>query len=74
MTLTTTPAPGANTGHQLRRRARGKAKQKAMEPVILERHEWRCPVALCERLHLSLHIETRGWVMDETQGAIPIFV
>jgi hypothetical protein len=45
-----------------------------MEPVILERHEWRCPVALCERLHLSLNIETRGWVMDETQGAIPIFV
>ncbi|KAF8485735.1 hypothetical protein DFH94DRAFT_153014 [Russula ochroleuca] len=63
----------ANTHHHSRRRARGKGKQKAMEPVILERHEWRCPVALCERLHLSLHIESRGWVMDETQGAIPIF-
>jgi hypothetical protein len=42
--------------------------------VILERHEWRCPVALCERLHLSLNIESRGWIMDETQGAIQIFV
>jgi hypothetical protein len=45
-----------------------------MEPVILERYEWRCPVALCERpLHLSLNVESRGWVMDETRGAIPIF-
>jgi hypothetical protein len=65
----------ANAHHHPRKRARGKGKgkQKAMEPVILERHEWRCPVALCERSHLSLHIESRGWVMDETQGAIPIF-
>jgi hypothetical protein len=67
------PALVANTGHHSRKRARGKGKQKAVEPVILERHEWRCPVALCERLHLSLNIEDRGWVMDETQGAIPIF-
>jgi hypothetical protein len=63
----------ANTHHHARRRPKVKGKQKATEPVILERHEWRCPVALCERLHLSLHIESRGWVMDETQGAIPIF-
>ena len=67
------PALVANTTHRPRRRARAKGKQKAVEPVILERHEWRCPVALCERLHLSLNIEDRGWVMDETQGAIPIF-
>lgn len=67
------PALVANNGHHSRKRARGKGKQKAVEPVILERHEWRCPVALCERLHLSLNIEDRGWVMDETQGAIPIF-
>ena len=72
-TPATPPALVANTGHHSRKRARGKGKQKAVEPVILERHEWRCPVALCERLHLSLHIEDRGWVMDETQGAIPIF-
>jgi hypothetical protein len=58
----------ANAHHYPRRRAR-----KAMEPVILERHEWRCPVTLCERSHLSLHVESRGWMMDETQGAIPIF-
>jgi len=63
----------ANTHHHPRRRPKGKGKQKAMEPVILERYEWRCPVALCERLHLSLNIESRGWVMDESQGAIPIF-
>jgi hypothetical protein len=63
----------ANTHHHTRRRPKAKGKQKVMEPVILERHEWRCPVTLCERLHLSLHIESRGWVMDETQGAIPIF-
>ena len=63
----------ANTHHHPKRRHKGKGKQKAMEPVILERYEWRCPVALCERLHLSLNIESRGWVMDETQGAIPIF-
>ena len=30
-------------------------------------------VALCGRLHLSLNIESRGWVMDETHGAIPFF-
>ena len=63
----------ANTHHHPKRRPKTKGKQKAMEPVILERHEWRCPVVSCERLHLSLHIESRGWVMDETQGAIPIF-
>jgi hypothetical protein len=74
ITSATPPAPATNTGHQLKRRARGKGKQKATEPVILERHEWRCPVALCERLHLSLNIESRGWIMDETQGAIQIFV
>lgn len=63
----------ANPYHNPKRRPKSKGKQKAMEPVILERYEWRCPVALCERLHLSLNIESRGWVMDETQGAIPIF-
>ena len=64
----------ANTHHHPKRRAKGKGKQKAMEPVILERYEWRCPVAHCERgLHLSLNIESRGWVMDETQGAVSIF-
>ncbi|KAH9973408.1 hypothetical protein BJV74DRAFT_196867 [Russula compacta] len=63
----------ANTGHHARRRPKGKGKQKAMEPVILERYEWRCPVALCGRPHSSLHIESRGWVMDETQGAIAVF-
>jgi len=67
------PAVIANTGHRSRKRARGKGKQRAVEPVILGRHEWRCPVALCERLHLSLNIEDRGWVMDEAQGAVPIF-
>ncbi|KAI0247038.1 hypothetical protein BJV78DRAFT_1157476 [Lactifluus subvellereus] len=59
--------------HRTKRRSRGKGKQKAKEPLVLERHEWRCPVTLCERLHLSLHIESQGWVMDEAQGAIPIF-
>ncbi|KAH9954344.1 hypothetical protein BC827DRAFT_1272694 [Russula dissimulans] len=63
----------ANISHQSKNRPKGKGKQKATKPVILERHEWRCPVALCERVHLSLHIESQGWVMDETQGAIPIF-
>jgi len=72
-TLAIPPSLVANTTHRPRRRARAKGKQKAVEPVVLERHEWRCPVALCERLHLSLNIEDRGWVMDETQGAIPIF-
>lgn len=62
-----------NTHHHPKRRPKAKGKQKAIEPVILERHEWRCPVVSCERLHLSLHIESRGWIMDETQGAIPIF-
>ncbi|KAI9454704.1 hypothetical protein F5148DRAFT_417825 [Russula earlei] len=66
------PALSVNTSHQFKRRSKGKGKQKAMEPV--DRYEWRCPVALCERLHLSLLIPSRGWVMDETQGAIPIFV
>ena len=71
-----TPAPIPPTSlitHQTKRRSRGKGKQKAKEPLVLERHEWRCPVTLCERLHLSLHIESQGWVMDEAQGAIPIF-
>jgi hypothetical protein len=63
----------ANPYQNRKRRPKGKGKQKVMEPLILERYEWRCPVALCERLHLSLNIESRGWVMDETQGAIPIF-
>jgi hypothetical protein len=63
----------ANTDHHPKRRAKGKGKQKAMEPVILERYEWRCPVAQCERLHLSVNIESGGWVMDEAQGAISIF-
>ncbi len=58
---------------QTKRRPKGKGKQKVMEPLILGRHEWRCPVGLCGRLHLSLDIQTQGWVMDETQGAIPIF-
>jgi hypothetical protein len=62
-----------NTHHHPKKRAKGKGKQKAMEPVILERYEWRCPVAHCERLHVSVNIESRGWVMDETQGAISIF-
>ncbi|KAI0295895.1 hypothetical protein B0F90DRAFT_1669936 [Multifurca ochricompacta] len=65
--------PLSNTTHQSKRRSKGKGKQKAVEPLILQRYEWRCPVALCERLHLSLHIESQGWVMDETQGAVPIF-
>jgi len=63
----------ANTHHHPKRRPKGKGKQKAIEPVILERYEWHCPVALCECSHLSLNIESRGWVMDETRGAIPIF-
>jgi hypothetical protein len=67
------PAAINNTTHQLKRRAKGKGKQKAKEPLILGRHEWRCPVTLCERLHLSLHIESQGWIMDETQGAISVF-
>ncbi|KAI9454736.1 hypothetical protein BJY52DRAFT_1224932 [Lactarius psammicola] len=70
------PAPSLSavaSAAQTQRRPKGKGKQKVMEPLILRRHEWRCPVALCERLHLSLDIETQGWVMDETQGAIPIF-
>ncbi|KAH9055504.1 hypothetical protein EDB87DRAFT_1640726 [Lactarius vividus] len=71
------PAPSlavvASAVPQTKRRTKGKGKQKVVEPLILGRHEWRCPVALCERLHLSLDIENQGWVMDETQGAIPIF-
>ncbi|KAI9433645.1 hypothetical protein H4582DRAFT_1985245 [Lactarius indigo] len=71
------PAPSsaaiASAIPQTKRRPRGKGKQKVVEPLTLGRHEWRCPVALCERLHLSLDIESQGWVMDETQGAIPIF-
>ena len=71
-----TSAPAAtigNTTHQFKRRSKGKGKQKVKEPLVLGRHEWRCPVTLCERLHLSLHVESQGWVMDETQGAIAIF-
>jgi len=58
-----------------RDKPKGKGKQKAMEPVILEQYEWRClrAVALCGRLHLSLDIESRGCVMDEIHGAIPFF-
>ncbi|KAH9032656.1 hypothetical protein EDB85DRAFT_1954744 [Lactarius pseudohatsudake] len=71
------PAPSltavASAVPQTKRRPKGKGKQKVVEPLILGRHEWRCPVALCERLHQSLDIENQGWVMDETQGAIPIF-
>lgn len=70
---TVAPSLAANTSHNSRRRPKGKGKQKAMEPVILERYEWGCPVALCGLPHLSLHIESRGWVMDETQGAIAVF-
>lgn len=69
----TSLAPVASAAPQTKRRPKGKGKQKVVEPLILGRHEWRCPVALCERLHLSLDIETQGWVMDETQGAIPVF-
>ena len=63
----------ASAPSRYKRRSKGKGKQKVVEPLILGRHEWRCPIALCERSHLSLNIETKGWVMDETQGAIPIF-
>jgi hypothetical protein len=63
----------ASAASRSKRRTKGKGKQKVVEPLILGRHEWRCPIALCERLHLSLNVETQGWVMDETQGAIPIF-
>ena len=72
-TPTIPPTLGPNTSHRSRKRVKGKGKQKAVEPVIFERHEWQCPVARCERPHLSLNIEDRGWVMDETQGAITIF-
>ena len=70
-----TPSLGAvsSGASQTKRRPKGKGKQKVVGPLVIGRHEWRCPVALCERLHLSLNIETQGWVMDETQGAIPIF-
>ena len=64
---------GSSAAYPTKKRPKGKGKQKVVEPLILGRHEWRCPVALCERLHLSLNIEIQGWVMDETQGAIPIF-
>ena len=63
----------ASAASRSKRRPKGKGKQKVAEPLVLGRHEWRCPIALCERLHLSLNIEAQGWVMDETQGAISIF-
>ncbi|KAF8274665.1 hypothetical protein EI94DRAFT_1793956 [Lactarius quietus] len=71
--LAPSSAAVASAASRSRRRPKGKGKQKVVEPLILGRHEWRCPIALCERLHLTLNIETQGWVMDETQGAIPIF-
>ena len=70
---TPSSAAVASAASRSKRRTKGKGKQKVVEPLILGRHEWRCPIALCERLHLSLNVETQGWVMDETQGAIPIF-
>ncbi|KAI0261096.1 hypothetical protein BC834DRAFT_845722 [Gloeopeniophorella convolvens] len=68
------PAPSPPVAiSQAKRRSKGKGKQKAVVPSIIERHEWHCPVSHCDRLHISLHIEGQGWTMDETQGAIPIF-
>ncbi|OCH94828.1 hypothetical protein OBBRIDRAFT_800895 [Obba rivulosa] len=58
-----------------RGRGRGKAKGKGRErkPVIEAEHEWRCPVAGCGHPHLSLKVDGE-WKMDESRGAVAVFV
>ncbi|KAI0734166.1 hypothetical protein C8Q72DRAFT_452327 [Fomitopsis betulina] len=51
-----------------RRKGKGKAKPK-LEVV----HEWACPVAGCEQVHVSLCIDGE-WKMEPERGAIGLFL
>ncbi|KAK7690957.1 hypothetical protein QCA50_006060 [Cerrena zonata] len=59
---------------------RSKGKGRARKPVVLERHDWICPVSGCGRVHRSVRMSDAdetvlgGWSMDPEQGAIALFV
>lgn len=71
--LTTLGNGNASSSRSWRKR-RERLRRLAAEPRIEERYEWKCPVVNCGRTHVSLKIEGKGWVMDEKEGAIGIFV
>lgn len=50
-----------------------KGKGRAHAPAADARYEWMCPVTGCHHQHLSVHINGK-WVMDETQGAVGVYV
>ncbi|EMD31284.1 hypothetical protein CERSUDRAFT_119834 [Gelatoporia subvermispora B] len=56
-----------------RGRSRAKGRGRERKPVVEAEHEWHCPVTGCGRPHLSLKVDG-AWKMDESRGAVAIFV
>lgn len=55
--------------------ARPKGKGRARKPVVEECHEWFCPVSGCCREHISVRMrDEQEWKMDESRGAIALFI
>ena len=52
---------------------KGKGKGKATAPVVEEVYAWNCPVTNCGHIHKSIRINNE-WLMDETQGAIAMYL
>jgi hypothetical protein len=58
--------------HLLRPARKSKGKSKAKEPPVEGSHEWVCPVAGCDKRHLSLLVGG-NWIMDKDRGAIGVY-
>lgn len=56
-----------------KRKFKGKGKGKATAPVVEEVYAWNCPVTNCGHIHKSIRINNE-WLMDETQGAIAMYL
>ncbi|KAI0703774.1 hypothetical protein BC835DRAFT_1410503 [Cytidiella melzeri] len=55
--------------------AKPKGKGRARKPVVEGRHEWFCPVSGCCKEHGSVRMrDEEEWKMDDTVGAIALFV
>ncbi|TFY80652.1 hypothetical protein EWM64_g3360 [Hericium alpestre] len=67
------PLPGVRAARSLRA-AKAKGKQKVALPRVEAEYEWCCPVPRCGKVHVSVKLEGQGWVMDESRGAISVFV
>ncbi|TCD64047.1 hypothetical protein EIP91_004596 [Steccherinum ochraceum] len=57
-----------------------KGKGRASKPVVLDSHQWQCPVNGCGRVHRSVRMKGAdeaidgGWTMDPETGAIAMFI